>query len=200
MRTNQNDILELNRQATLRCVDLVATVRPEDLQRPTPCAEWDLADLLAHMAIQHRGFAAAASGDGEAFDWTPQPLDPHFAQEYATAAHEALKAFDDPGVLDRQFVLTEIPAAPSFAGAQAIGFHFIDALVHGWDVARSIGADFDIPDAFAEPAIRIARAVPGGTYREDPNAAFGPVLASPEAPSPLDVVLTALGRSPSWPN
>ena len=197
---NKYDILDLNRRATLRCVDLVVGVRPEDLRRSTPCAEWNLAELLAHMTIQHQGFAAAASGGGEHVNWTPLPLSAHFAHEYATAAHEALKAFDDPGALDRQFVLTEIPAAPSFPGAQAIGFHFIDALVHGWDVARSIGADFDIPDDFAEPAIQIALAVPGGTYREHPNAAFGPVLASPEALSPLDVVLTALGRSPSWPN
>jgi uncharacterized protein (TIGR03086 family) len=197
---NKYDILALNRRATRQCVDLVATVRPDDLHRPTPCAEWNLADLLAHMTIQHRGFAAAASGDGEHFDWTPLLLGPHFAHEYETAANEALKAFDDPGALDRQFVLTEIPAAPSFPGAQAVGFHFIDALVHGWDVARSIGAAFGIPDDFAAPAIQIALAVPGGPYREHPNAAFGPALASPEAPSPLTVVLTALGRSPSWPN
>jgi uncharacterized protein (TIGR03086 family) len=197
---NNDDILDLNRRATLRCVDLVASVRADDLQRPTPCAGWNLADLLAHMTIQHRGFAAAASGDGEDFDWTPQSLGPHFARVYATAAHEALKAFDDPGALDRQFVLTEIPAAPSFLGAQAIRFHFIDAVVHGWDVARSIGASFDIPDDFAEAAIRIALAVPGGAYRERPGAAFGPVLASPGAAAPLDVVLTALGRSPLWPN
>lgn len=200
MPTNNDNILDLNRRATLRCVDLVASVLADDLQRPTPCAEWNLADLLAHMTVQHRGFAAAASGDGEDFDWTPHPLGPHFAHEYATAAHEALKAFDDPGALTRQFVLTEIPAAPSFPGAKAISFHFIDAVVHGWDVARSLGVAFGIPDDFAEPAIRIALAVPGGTYREHPDAAFGPVLASPEAAAPLDVVLTALGRSPSWPN
>jgi uncharacterized protein (TIGR03086 family) len=181
-------------------VDLIAGVRPADLQRPTPCAEWNLAALLAHMTIQHRGFAAAANGDGEHFDWTPVPLASDFAHEYEAAANEALTAFDDPGVLDRQFVLTEIPAAPSFPGARAIGFHFIDAVVHGWDVARSIGAAFDIPVDFADPAVQIALAVPGGTYREHPNAAFGPVLASPEAPEPLDVVLTALGRSPSWPD
>jgi uncharacterized protein (TIGR03086 family) len=200
MPTNNCDTLDLNRRATLRCIDLVAIVRSEDLQRPTPCAEWRLADLLAHMTIQHLGFAAAASGDGELFDWTPRPLGPHYAQDYAAAAHEALSAFDAPGALDRHFVLTEIPEDPSFPGKQAIGFHFIDAVVHGWDVARSIGAAFDIPEDFAAPAVQIAQAVPGGPYREHPNAAFGPILASPEAPSPLDVVLTALGRSPSWPN
>lgn len=201
MLTNKIDILELNRRATLRCVEVVAEVRPEDLERRTPCAAWNLADLLAHMTVQHRGFAAAAAGDGADFDWTPRPLSPGYAEQYAAAAHEALQVFDEPGVLGRQFVLPEIPAAPSFLGAQAVGFHFIDALVHGWDVARSIGAAYEMPDEFVDPAVRIALAVPGGPYRERPGAAFGPALAqSSDTASPLNVVLTALGRSPEWPN
>lgn len=200
MHTNKDGILDLNRRATLTCIDLVARVRPDDLQRPTPCAEWNLADLLAHMTVQYHGFAAAAAGDGKDFDWTPQPLTPDFADTYAAAANEALKAFDQPGVLERAFVLTEIPSADSFPGAQAVSFHFIDALVHGWDVARSIAADYDLPADFAAPALRIALAVPSGPYRERPNASFGPVVESADGASPLDVVLSALGRSPRWPN
>jgi Mycothiol maleylpyruvate isomerase N-terminal domain len=34
-----------------------------DLARPGPCADWTLADLLAHMTAQHNGSAAAAAGD-----------------------------------------------------------------------------------------------------------------------------------------
>jgi uncharacterized protein (TIGR03086 family) len=203
MHTNNSEgggLLELNRRETLRCVELVARVRPEDLARRTPCAEWNLGELLAHMAVQHRGFAAAAVGDGLEFDWTPRALGWDFAQEYADAAHEALKAFDEPGVLERAFVLTEIPAAPSFRGAQAVGFHFIDAVVHGWDVARSIGVRYEMPEEFAEPAVRIALAVPGGEYRERPGASFGPVLDAPGSASALETVLTALGRSPEWPD
>jgi uncharacterized protein (TIGR03086 family) len=200
MHTIDVGILGLNRRATLTCIDLVARVRPDDLRRPTPCAGWGLSDLLAHMTVQHRGFAAAAAGDGRDFDWTPQPLAPDFADVYAAAANEALKAFARPGVLERAFVLTEIPAADSFPGAQAVGFHFIDALVHGWDVARSVGAAYDIPADFAAPAVRIALAVPGGPYRERPNASFGPVVEPADGASPLDVVLSALGRSPGWPN
>jgi uncharacterized protein (TIGR03086 family) len=200
MPTNKDDILELNRRATLRCVELVGSVRPEDLVLRTPCAEWNLGDLLAHMTVQHRGFALAACGDGGSFDWTPQPVGSDYAEAYAAAAHEALKVFDEPGVLDRRFVLPEIPAAPSFPGAQAVGFHFIDAVVHGWDVARSVGAGYDMPEDFAETAVPIALAVPGGAYRERPGAAFGAVLDAPEGLVPLDVILTALGRSPDWPS
>ncbi|MBR7830282.1 TIGR03086 family protein [Actinospica sp. MGRD01-02] len=199
MHTNKDDLIDLNRRATLSCIDLVARVRPDDLRRPTPCAEWDLSDLLAHMTVQHRGFAAAAAGDGKDFDWTPRRLAPDFADAYAAAANEALKAFDQPGALERAFVLPEIPSADSFPGTQAVSFHFIDALVHGWDVARSIDAAYDIPADFAALAVRIARAVPGGPYRERPNASFGPAVELADGASPLDTVLCALGRSPRWP-
>ncbi|WP_325566773.1 TIGR03086 family metal-binding protein [Actinospica sp.] len=198
------ELLVLNRRATLRCVELVCQARPEDLTRRTPCAAWDLGDLLAHMTVQHRGFAAAAAGNGAEFDWAPYGVGADYAEQYAAAAGEALRAFDEPGALDRPFALPEIPAAPSFSGAQAVRFHFIDAVVHGWDVARSLGLDYELPGDFAESAVGIALAVPGGAYRERPGAAFGPVRGSAGsaagAASSLEVVLRALGRSPKWPD
>jgi uncharacterized protein (TIGR03086 family) len=182
-------------------VELVGRARPEDLTRRTPCAAWNLGDLLAHMTVQHRGFAAAAAGDGAEFDWTPYGVGTDYLEQYEAAAREALRAFDEPGVLDRPFALPEIPAAPSFPGAQAVGFHFIDAVVHGWDVARSLGLEYALPEDFAETAVGIASAVPGGAYREPPGAAFGPVLDSTaNGASSLEVVLRALGRSPNWPD
>src|SRR5258705_7417724 len=63
MLTNY-DFRSFYRAAVLASVDIVDNVTPNDLHRPTPCAGWDLSRLLAHMTVQHRGFAAAASGDG----------------------------------------------------------------------------------------------------------------------------------------
>jgi uncharacterized protein (TIGR03086 family) len=201
MSTNEVELLALNRRATLRCVELVGLVRPEDLARRTPCAEWDLGQLVAHMTVQHRGFAAAAAGYGAEFDWVPRGVGAGYAVEYAAAAHDALKAFDEPEVLDRAFALPEIPMAASFPGVQALAFHFVDVVVHGWDVARSLGLEHELPEGSAEAAVGIALAVPGGEYREQAGAAFGPVVGSSgDGVSALDVVLTALGRSPAWPD
>src|SRR2546429_4558462 len=63
MITNQ-DIRAFHCTAVLASVDIVDKVRPEDLDRATPCDGWNLGQLLAHMTVQHRGFAAAARGDG----------------------------------------------------------------------------------------------------------------------------------------
>ena len=63
MLTNQ-DIRSAHRVAVMSSVDIVNNVTPKDLHRATPCDGWNLSDLLAHMTVQHHGFAAAARGDG----------------------------------------------------------------------------------------------------------------------------------------
>ena len=66
-----SDTLSLHRTAVLASVDAVNAVIGDDLTRPTPCAGWDLATLLAHMTVQHRGFAAAARGGTDLDVWDP---------------------------------------------------------------------------------------------------------------------------------
>lgn len=63
MHTNY-DLRPLHRLAVTVSVDIVADVTRADLASPTPCAGWDLRDLLTHMTVQHNGFAAAARGSG----------------------------------------------------------------------------------------------------------------------------------------
>ncbi|NML52559.1 hypothetical protein HHL19_17940 [Streptomyces sp. R302] len=54
-----DDLRRLHARVVRDSVHLVARVTPADLTRPTPCAGWDLKDLLDHMTAQHHGFAAA---------------------------------------------------------------------------------------------------------------------------------------------
>nr|MDT0524357.1 maleylpyruvate isomerase N-terminal domain-containing protein [Streptomyces sp. DSM 41633] len=95
MPTNEADHRPLHRTVVLRSAQVVDRVRGSDLDRPTPCAEWTLADLLAHMTAQHRGFAAAARGHGaDESVWDAGTVadairaDP--AGTYAAAAHDVL--------------------------------------------------------------------------------------------------------------
>jgi len=181
---------------------VVRRVRAEDLDRPTPCSEWNLADLLAHMTVQHRGFRAASLGLGADLKiWTsPAVPDADPVAAYASAAEAVLTAFAADGVLERRFVLPEISTEFDFPAAQAISFHVIDYVVHGWDVARSLGQDYALDDELAPVALRIAEAVPAGSARERPAAAFGPVLPTAADTAPLERILRLLGRSPNWPD
>jgi uncharacterized protein (TIGR03086 family) len=193
-------IVDLDARVVEATVSLVKQAGLLDLDRPTPCAGWTLADLIAHMTAQHYGWIAAAVGHGADLSvWQPGPPVADPIGEYAEAARRVLEAFSDEGVLDREFALAEISPVLRFPAAQAISFHFIDYLVHGWDVARSLGADYQPEPAVLAAALPVALAVPGGKARERDGAAFAPALDVPAQAGPLDQILSLLGRSPSWP-
>lgn len=198
MCTNLDDhILALDAQAVRESVKLVERSTAADLARPTPCAAWTLHDLLTHMATQHYGFAAASTGDGDLARWHPRPLGEDPVAAYRASAEHVLAAFDADGVLDRQFPLPEIPRAPAFPARQAVSFHFIDYVVHSWDVAKTLAVELNFDPALLNVALAIARAVPGGKARLVPGAAFSTEIEW-LGDSRLDQIVAILGRSPNW--
>ena len=159
-----------------------------------------MGDPIGHMTAQHYGWTAAAAGHGADLSaWQPGPPVADPIGEYAEAARRVLEAFSDEGVLEREFALAEISPVLRFPAAQAISFHFIDYLVHGWDVARSLGVDYRPEPGVLAAALPVALAVPGGKARERDGAAFAPGLEVPARAGTLDQILSLLGRSPSWP-
>lgn len=197
-----DDLRPLHRTAVLATVAVVATVRAPDLHRRTPCADWDLTDLLAHMTAQHRGFAAAARGNGAdpaAWDATAVRAAVRRApgDTYAAAAHDVLDAFAADGVPENPFALPDFGPGASFPAAVAIGFHLIDYVVHGWDVAAALGQDYQPPADVLDAVLPLALMVPGGDYRDTPGAPFGPAVDA-AATGALDQILVHLGRDPRW--
>jgi uncharacterized protein (TIGR03086 family) len=202
MHTN-NDIRPLHRIAVLASVDVVSQVTADDLALATPCDGWNLANLLAHMTVQHRGFAAAARGHGDdeavwQTDTVAAAVAADPAGAYAAAAADVLDAFAGADVLDASFALPELGRGAAFPGAMAIGFHHVDYVVHGWDVARTLGRSYELPDDVVAAAVPLAFVVPDGDFRAADGAVFGPVIESTGESGDLDRILAHLGRSPQW--
>jgi uncharacterized protein (TIGR03086 family) len=197
MHINLDSIVALDAIAVNASVELVARARPADMARPTPCADWTLQGLISHMAAQHYGFAAAAAGDGDLARWRPRRLGGDPVADYRAAAQAVLAAFAADGVPGRQFPLPEIAAGALFPAPQAVSFHFIDYVVHSWDVAKALGLAARFAPDVLDAALQVARAVPGGEHRLAPGAAFAPAVTWPDG-SPLDQVVALLGRSPGW--
>ncbi len=194
------DIRDLDRRALAVTVEIVNQSRMDQLGLPTPCDQWSLRQLLAHMTGQNYGFAAAAEGetaDRAVFSDRPVDEDPHGI--FARSAARAGAAFGAGGVLGRRLWLPEIREGMTFPAPAAIGFHFLDYVVHGWDVARTIGVPARFDPDLIEAALAIARQVPGGAYRERAGAQFKQVIEVGEDAPPQDKLVAILGRSPSWP-
>ncbi|MFF1692870.1 TIGR03086 family metal-binding protein [Streptomyces sp. NPDC058257] len=189
-------LIALDRTAVQESLRVLRAARGADWARPSPCAGWTLRDLVAHMTAQHHGFAAAARGSGaDRTYWIAPDLGRDPLKIYEESVRHVLAAFaegDEPGVLERGFTLPEI--GRTFTGRIAVGFHFLDYVVHSWDVAKTIGIDIDLPLPVVEAALEIARRVPKDPGRRVPGATFAPVLPTPEHASPLEEMLALLGR------
>ncbi|WP_236735453.1 TIGR03086 family metal-binding protein [Mycolicibacterium peregrinum] len=202
MPTIGTDLRPLHRVAVLRSVEAVDAVRASDLDRPTPCAEWTLADLLAHMTVQHHGFAAAARGNGaDEAVWKVETVadavraDP--VGTYAAAAHDVLDAFAADSVTESTFALPEFGPDATFPGALAIGFHFVDYAVHGWDVAAVLGAAYELPDDVVAALLPLVMAIPDGDLRDSAASPFDRAVNG-SAATDFEKVLAHLGRRPDW--
>jgi uncharacterized protein (TIGR03086 family) len=196
MHTKLPDLVELDRRAVGCSVGIVDGVTLDQLALSTPCGSWTLGELLAHMTVQHQGFAHAALGERSDLEaWAPQALGANAAREYGRAAASVVVAFAGAGPA---MWLPEIRDGGPFPAEIAVSFHLLDYVVHSWDVAVSIGLAADLPDDLVDAALGISAMVPDGAARTEAGAAFAPALVAGDGDSSLDRLLTALGRSPAW--
>jgi uncharacterized protein (TIGR03086 family) len=154
------EIVELDRVAVAQSVEIVNQITAADLDRATPCEGWTVAELIAHMTAQHRGFAAAARGNLD--DLEPWSVDARADSDpgaYARAADDVVAAFAGAAALERPFWLPEIQGGGPFPAATAVSFHFVDYVVHGWDVGASIGIGPSHSEQLLRGALAIARKV-----------------------------------------
>ncbi|GAA2794308.1 TIGR03086 family metal-binding protein [Saccharopolyspora taberi] len=199
------DIRHLHQRAAADVWRVVSRIRPDQLHLPTPCADWTLHGLLRHLVSENLGFAAAATGksdvdrnavdrdavDWDAVDWDAGRLGDSPAEDYRRSAEEFDRAFADDGVLASRMRVREFGVLP---GSTALAMHFIDLVVHGWDVARTIGADYRPDDELPSTALRLMRGFSGGQAAR----VFGPPVAVDGSAGALDQLVAFLGRSPGW--
>jgi len=184
----------LHRRALDLLGGLVATITPADLDRPSPCAGWDLAQLLAHMIGQNHGFADAAESDVGIEAFADRPVrDP--AAEWAASADRVGDALAAAVADDRSVLLAEFAAFGRIPAPVLLGMHLLDTVVHGWDVATALGRPFRPDEDLVAATLGVARTIPGGKSREQPGASFAPIVPG-EPDDPWALTLHLVGRRP----
>ena len=179
------------RRALLHTGRIVVGVRPEHLPLPTPCRDWDVRLLLNHIIGGNYMFAEVAAGGradatGDMDDHTlPDP-----GSTYIASADAVLAAWAEPGAMDRRVHMPfgDIPAPA------AASIHFLDVVVHGWDLARATGQDTVIEADLAAEALDISHGLLSAELRA--TGVFGPEVPI-SADDPLHDRLAAfMGRRP----
>ncbi len=160
----------------------LSTVGP-DRSSPTPCADWNLADLLSHMDDGLDAFLEAAEGAVRVEVPRPPGTDIVGLQVKACRLRGVWSAQSPPTVVvaDR-----ELPAGLLVSAAA------LEITVHGWDVGQATGASAPIPEDLAEALMPVAHAV---VTPEDRPARFAPPLRTSDSATSAQVLLGFLGRA-----
>jgi uncharacterized protein (TIGR03086 family) len=134
------DVRELHRRAAEGFGARVHAVADDQWNLPTPCSDWDVRQLVNHLVGEMRWMPPLLDGRtiaevGDRLDGDLLGGDPKAAWD--DAAEQAEQAVGDPDAMDRTVHLS-FGDAP---GAEYTRQVLADLLVHGWDLARAIGAD-----------------------------------------------------------
>ncbi|MFI8437790.1 TIGR03086 family metal-binding protein [Streptomyces sp. NPDC079020] len=182
--------------AARRMAALLGSVEDHRLTAPTPCPDYTVRELLAHVVGLTAAFRDAARKDlGPASDVPPGSVPLVLGDDW----REVL-----PPLLDELAAAWRAPAAPdgmTRAGgvdlpapvAAAVALN--ELVIHGWDLARSTGqpyradeADLRSCEALMTPA----------EDRSGDGAVFGPPVPVPAGAPLLDRVIALSGRRPDW--
>ena len=185
------DLLDLNRSSLDLNLKLMADLEEAHLDLPTPCAGWTVYELLRHQVESTLAFTAAVRRTA-----VDAPASDDMPTAYRVATDAATAAFRADGALERE---AEFPGYGLRPGRDLVAGHFVDNLVHAWDLCRAIGLDSTLDAELATAAHRMARHFPTTPDVRGPGRAFAMPVDVPEDAPITDRLVGLLGRSPNWP-
>lgn len=178
--------------AAARIAALAEGTDDEQLSAPTPCAEFAVRDLLAHLVELTVAFRAAATKTSMSGQGDPGHGGVGLNAWRARLPAELdglVTAWRDPAAWEG---MTEVGGI-SLPGAMAGGFARNELVLHGWDLAAATGRPFDLDPATLETCLSFTAEIVDQGFD-----AYGPPVSVDDAAPPLDRLLGLAGRDPSW--
>ncbi|MER6988069.1 TIGR03086 family metal-binding protein [Saccharopolyspora hirsuta] len=173
--------------ACLRMTELVAGIADEQLDLPTPCTEYAVRDLVAHVDEVARGFASVARGDLE------QPPVPELGADWRSTVAGHVRdlgvAWDDEAAWRGSADAAGVELSNEVWGRIAL----TEVVVHGWDLARATGQPFALPEETLRACLEhVEEFVPKAPIPE----LWGEPVDVPAGAPVLDRIVAITGRKP----
>lgn len=162
-------------------------VTDEALDSPTPCADWRLRDLLAHMADGLDAFVEASGG--RIAVGLPTTVTGSSPDDLKARACALLDAWVEPPV---ELVTLGAPRHLLPSGL-LLATAALEIGVHGWDVGVATGHPQPLPADLAADLLEVAAAVVSPLDRP---SRFDPQKTTSPSDEPSIRLLAFLGREP----
>jgi uncharacterized protein (TIGR03086 family) len=177
-----DDMMPLMTRATERTSGLVRAVRQEQFGSPTPCAKFDVKDLINHLEWVAEMFESLGR-KGPRVEQGPYAGDFPERAERMLAAWSRREAWEGTSP-DMGLPMTTLAH-----------MYLVDMVVHGWDLARATGQQYEPePEAVSRALDFTDQMVEMGRQR----GAFGSPVAVPDDAPKFDRLLGIIGRDPAW--
>lgn len=170
-------------------VELTEGIEPDQLGNPTPCARFDVHDVLAHMITLGGAFSYWFRGESAPAIEPPADRSRVPAAEVSATMDALLAAVQTPGALERT-IEAPVGTMQGEVFARLVAF---DGLVHGWDLATSTGQRYDPPTEVVAVVEEFARTAITPEMRD--GEVFAQAQEAPQGASALERVVAFSGRS-----
>lgn len=189
----EEPVLDLLSRTLDQTAAVIAGIRPDQADRPTPCPEWTVAELVRHVVAGGLGrFTVAARGEMPDWQAPEDELGPDWSAEFRTRAATLLDTWRAAD-LDRP-----VPGMGGETPLRARADQQIAELAtHGWDLAKATGQSTDLDPDVAEYATSWSKAMLRPDFR-GPGKAFGAEVDVPADAPAYDRLAAWFGRDPSW--
>jgi uncharacterized protein (TIGR03086 family) len=157
--------------------DVLSAIPADKLSDGTPCGDWDVATLAAHVVAGPRNFVTMATG-GEP-DWSAgPPLPDDWTSEFRSAADELLRTWHEAG---------------ESVSAEAVDWQTAEFAIHTWDLARATGQSTDFDPEVAQRGLDLMSVA---LTPENRGEVFAPAVTLPEGAPIYDRLVAFAGRDP----
>lgn len=142
--------------------DVLAAVPADQLARPTPCDDWNVAQLIGHIVDAPVRFLDMARGEEPDWSAGPRPVAGNWVADFRTNADNLIHHWHQAGAA---------------ADVGQIDWEIAEIAVHTWDVAQATGQSPSLLPEVAERGLAFMSAM---LTPDNRGEAFAPAVRVPD--------------------
>ena len=176
--TAVNESVTVLSRALDQAGDVLAAVHADQLTQPTPCGDWDVAQLIGHLVNAPVQFLQMARGAQPDWSAEPRPATSNWAADFRSNADDLIHHWHQAG---------------DAVDPRQVDWQTAEIAVHTWDVARATGQSAPLLSEVAERGMAFMSAM---LTAENRGEAFAPAVRVPDDAPVYDRLAAFAGRTP----